>query len=203
MKPMPLIEKYQLVFDISPVPMVLVSRDGEILLANSGFVELFEYSLPELTGMSVETLVPDGIRPGHANMRRAYHRSPTKRSMGAGRDLFGLTKSKTVVPLELGLEPIDHDGETMALVIALDIRARKAHESRMHQAMDAAASAMVMVNQSGTVVFANRATSALFGYNEHELLGKNVEMLVPQEYRAAHPSYTSDYVKTAVPALWD
>lgn len=191
---MSMINKYQLAFDISPVPMLLVSGDGEILLANSDFLELFEYDAEELIGMSVEALVPEPIRGHHPELRNAYNRVSTKRSMGAGRDLFGVTRNGNVIPLELGLEPVSDGGETMALVAAIDIRHRKIHEERMHRAMDAAASAMVMVDERGQIVFVNKAASSLFGYEEDELLGRPVEMLIPEEFQRAHPVYTGSFM---------
>jgi len=192
-----LIEKYRLAFDISPVPMLLVSDDGKILLANSDFLNLFEYGADELIGLSVEVLVPIPIRGHHPELRNAYNRVATKRNMGAGRDLNGVTKSGTVIPLELGLEPVTDGVEKMALVAAIDIRHRKIHEERMHRAMDAAASAMVMVDEQGDIVFVNKAASFLFGYEEEDLLGHPVEMLVPDEFRRAHPVYTASYMNNS------
>lgn len=189
-----LIEKYRLAFDISPVPLLLVSDSGEIMLANAGLLELFEYSAETLIGKNVEVLVPEAVRSHHHELRNAYHRIPTKRSMGDGRDLYGVTQSGHTIPLELGIEPVSDSENTMALIAAIDIRQRKIHEERMHQAMDAAASAMVMVNHQGTIVFVNRTASLLFGYDEKDMMGQRVEMLVPETFRRAHPVYTGGYM---------
>jgi PAS domain S-box-containing protein len=189
-----IIEKYRLAFDISPVPMLLVASDGKLLLANDDFLELFEYTIEEIRELSVEALVPESIRAHHPELRNAYSRASTKRSMGAGRDLYGVTKSSKVIPLELGLEPVTDGVETMALVAAIDIRHRKIHEERMHRAMDAAACAMVMVDGRGTIVFVNKAASRLFGYEENDLLGHTVEMLIPEEFRRAHPVYIESFM---------
>ncbi|MBW4960408.1 PAS domain S-box protein [Sulfitobacter sp. CW3] len=194
---MSIIEKYRLAFDISPVPMLLVASDGRLLLANDDFLELFEYTIDEIQDLSVEALVPESIRAHHPELRNAYGRASTKRSMGAGRDLYGVTKSKKVIPLELGLEPVTDGVETMALVAAIDIRHRKIHEERMHRAMDAAACAMVMVDGRGTIVFVNKAASMLFGYEENDLLGHAVEMLIPEEFRRAHPVYIESFMKNS------
>lgn len=191
---MSLIERYKLAFDISPVPMLLVDAAGKIMLANSDFLKLFEYETGELDGMNVEVLVPDQLRSHHPELRSAYFKVPTKRSMGEGRDLHGVTKSGNVVPLELGLEPIVDGPQTLALVAAIDIRQRKAHEKRMIQAMDAAASAMVMVDRTGSIVFVNRAACDLFGYDEISLLGQRIEMLVPQNVRRTHTVFVSGYM---------
>ena len=147
---MSLIEKYRLAFEISPVPMLLVAKSGEISLANSHLYDLFDYDEGELIGRNVEILVPDTFRQQHPELRDAYFRVPTKRSMGEGRDLHGITRSGSIIPLELGLEPVTDGEESFALVVALDIRQRKSHEKRMLLAMDAAASAMVMVDERGT-----------------------------------------------------
>lgn len=189
-----LIEKYRLAFDISPVPMLLASDDGKVVLANARFLDLFEYDSETLIGKSVEELVPPDIRAHHPQLRQAYHRTPVKREMGATRDLNGVTQSGRIIPLELGLEPVSEGEETFALVVAIDIRQRRSHEKRMHLAMDAAASAMVMVDENGVIVFVNRAASRLFGYDESDLLGQRVEMLVPEEFRIAHPVYTNGFM---------
>ena len=187
-------KKYALAFDIAPVPMTLVSRTGEIVLASETFIELFEYQADELIGQNVDMLVPEAVRGHHPELRDAYHRVPTKRSMGAGRDLNGVSKSGAIIPLELGLEPILDEGEQFALVVAIDIRQRKAHERRLQKAMDAAASAMIMVDENTAIVFANRAATTLFGYDENELIGQPIELLVPDEFRRSHPVYTGSYM---------
>jgi PAS domain S-box-containing protein len=192
-----LIDKFRLAFDISPVPMLLVASDGSMLLANDDFLDLFEYTIEELRGLNVEALVPASIREYHPELRSAYNQVSTKRSMGAGRDLHGVTKSGNVIPLELGLEPVTDGVEKMALVAAIDISHRKVHEDRMHRAMDAAASAMVMVDGRGTIVFVNKAASTLFGYDEEDLLGHKVEMLIPEEFRRAHPVYLGSFMNNS------
>lgn len=192
-----MIEKYRLAFEISPVPMLLASDTGEILLANSGLDELFEYETGDLVGQNVEILVPESTRGHHPELRAAYARVPTKRNMGAGRDLNGVTRLGNIIPLELGLEPVVDGERIMALVAAIDIRQRKTHEVRLLQAMDAAASAMVMVDETGHIVFVNKSAVSLFGYEETDLLGAPVELLIPEEFHRAHPVYLGSYMSAS------
>lgn len=191
---MPHIEQYKLAFDVSPMPLLLASADGVIRLTNRGLDDLFEYGRGELVGQPVEVLVPDSVRAHHPELRHAYLRVPTKRSMGRGRDLTGVTKSGASIVLELGLDPVKVGDETWALVSALDIRARKAHDERMRIALDAAASAMVMVDEEGSIRFVNRATLSLFGYAEEELIGRTIECLVPESTRRAHTVYRGSFL---------
>ena len=191
------LEQYRLAFSISPVPMLLVSSTGEILLTNPLFDSLFQYSPAELVGQNVEVLVPESHREHHPELRGAYFRHASKRNMGQGRDLNGITRNGDVVPLELGLDSVTIDGEVYALVVAIDIRCRKQQEQRMALAMDAAASAMIMVDDQGLIVFVNKAAASLFGYDEKELLAKPVELLVPDEIKRVHTVYRSSFMSSA------
>ena len=176
------------------MPLLLASADGLIRLTNRGLDDLFEYAPGELIGQPVEVLVPAAVRAHHPDLRHAYLRVPTKRSMGRGRDLTGVTKSGTSIALELGLDPVRIGAETWALVSALDIRARKAHDERMRIALDAAASAMLMVDDQGVIRFVNCATLNLFGYVEGELIGQTIESLVPDQTRRAHNVYRGSFL---------
>ena len=186
-------QKYELAFAISPVPLLLVAADGSIVMTNAGLDSLFEYDTGALLGQSIDMLVPPNNRSHHPRLRDAYFRVPSKRNMGAGRELCGITRTGTIIPLELGLQPMQDGEDQFALVAVIDIRQRKNQEERMQMAMDAAASAMVMVQEGGTIVFANRAASTLFGYAEDEMLGQPITLLVPNEVRKAHPVYVSSF----------
>lgn len=191
--------QYEFAFEVSPVPMLLVSESGDIMLTNSLMDELFEYDSGDLIGKKVEILVPDSFREHHPGMRGAYFTYPVKRNMGQGRDLNGITRTGQVIPLELGLDTTMVDDERCALVVALDIRQRKQQEQRMHLAMDAAASAMIMVNDKGSIVFVNKAALQLFGYDEQELLNSPIEQLVPDEVKHAHPVYRGGFMNACKP----
>ena len=59
--------------------------------------------------------------------------------------------------------------------------------------MEALPDAIFVVNESGAVVMANQSALNLSGYKNNELLGMNIEMLVPPERRARHREERSEY----------
>ena len=59
--------------------------------------------------------------------------------------------------------------------------------------LESAPDAMVIVNQDGEIVLVNSQTESLFGYLREALLGKKVEMLVPERYRDRHPGNRAGY----------
>jgi len=61
-------------------------------------------------------------------------------------------------------------------------------EETYRRIVESAPNAFVMVDTDGAIVFVNARAESLFGYERHELIGRPVEILVPERFRAAHPS---------------
>jgi PAS domain S-box-containing protein len=59
--------------------------------------------------------------------------------------------------------------------------------------LDAAPDAVIVVEKSGRIVLANIQTERLFGYHRDELVGKEVEVLVPERYRGSHPGHRNRF----------
>lgn len=59
--------------------------------------------------------------------------------------------------------------------------------ARLMAIIELAPTAIVMINDSGTIILTNREAELLFGYNRSELLGKTMELLVPERFRSQHP----------------
>src|SRR6185503_5365233 len=99
-------ELFRLAVESAPNSMILVDESGRIVLVNAQTEKLFGYPRAELLGQPIEMLVPERFRAAHPGQRRSFFGDPRTRSMGAGRDLFGLRKDGTEVPVEIGLNPL-------------------------------------------------------------------------------------------------
>src|SRR6266566_3517469 len=121
-------EKFRLVIDAAPNAMIMVDSAGVISFANAPAATVFGYSLSELIGRHIETLIPERFRDQHVSYRKGFLSQPSSRAMGAGRDLFGRRKDGSEFPVEVGLNPIHTTEGLSVLASVIDISARKQAE---------------------------------------------------------------------------
>ena len=180
-------DRFRQVVEAAPNAMVMINRQGIIEMVNAQTERVFGYQRDEMLGRSVEMLVPERFRGAHPGLRGAFFHDPLSRPMGAGRDLYGLRKDGSEFPVEIGLNPIETEEGTMVLSAIVDISTRKRLEERFRQVVESAPNAMVMINHQGVIEMVNAQTERVFGYQRDEMLGRSVEMLVPERFRGAHP----------------
>ncbi|MGR9088788.1 MAG: PAS domain S-box protein, partial [Gammaproteobacteria bacterium] len=186
-------QRFQLAVESMPNALVMINSSGTIVMVNAQTEAFFGYSRAELIGQTVEMLVPERFRSDHGGFRKDYMSAPISRPMGAGRELYGVRRDGTEFPVEIGLNPIDNHDELLVLGTIVDITERKRLERRFRQAVELAPNAIVMVNETGTIMMVNLQTEMSFGYSRHELLGQPVEMLLPERFRGGHVDFRRGY----------
>jgi two-component system sensor kinase FixL len=67
-------------------------------------------------------------------------------------------------------------------------------EERFRRVVEAAPSGMIMVNQEGQITLANLQAEKIFGYPREELLGRPIEMLLPERLRSGYQELRHDYL---------
>jgi len=67
--------------------------------------------------------------------------------------------------------------------------------------LDAVVDAIIIIDHRGTVQRFNRAAQGMFGYTEPEMLGVNVNQLMPEPYRSEHDIYLDRYRETGTTAI--
>ena len=129
--------------DSAPDATVVVDESGNIRVSNRQMTELLGYSKEDLISMSVDSLLPERYRDGHAAHRTNFAANAKVRGMGAGLDLSAMTKDGREIPIEVSLSPIDTiDGSLVAAAIR-DISSRKAFEEELRLAKQEAEDATV------------------------------------------------------------
>lgn len=131
-------KKFHIAVEAAPNSMIMVDQNGRIEMINSKTEEMFGYKREELIGEVIEKLVPTRFRSRHTEYRKEYYNDSQTRSMGAGRDLYGLHKSGIEFPIEIGLNPIQTEEGKFVLASIIDITERKKNEQELIKAKEIA-----------------------------------------------------------------
>lgn len=161
---------------ISPYAMLLVDHEGMILRANAIAGELFGYSPEQMTGQSVELLVPEGLRSVHESQRRAFMRRPEERMMRAGRDLLARHHDGRPIPVEITLVPVTFAQKPAVIASIIDLSQRKQLEAQLREERDlgeaiihSLPAVFYLLDSRGRFLRWNQNLQEVTGYSAEEL----------------------------------
>ena len=150
----------------------MVDERGRITFVNQQVEKLFGYPPAELLGETVERLVPGRFSGKHSDYRADFFHQPSARPMGAGREVFGLRKDGSEVPIEIGLNPIKTDEGSFVIASIIDITERKRieqvareSEERLHTVLESLSEGLVISDLEGQVIHWNRAGLEMHGFS--------------------------------------
>jgi PAS domain S-box-containing protein len=123
--------RFRALIENAPDAILQVDATGAILIANRTAETLFGYTREELIGHSVDTLVPEANRPGHAAHRQAFASAGLTRPMGLALDLFARRKDGSTFPVEVSLSPMQTDAGVHVTAVIRDVTKRKLTEQRV------------------------------------------------------------------------
>ena len=176
--------RLQFAIEAAPNGILMTDARGRIVFANQRATEYFGYSREEMEGLPVEKLMPQRFRRAHVGLREHYHETPEQRPMGTGRDLYAQRKDGSEFPVEIGLTPVEIDGDKLALAMVTDITARRRGEEAMRsqaRILESLHEAVFTVDAEERVETWNRGAELIFGWKEDEIVGQPVRKICPAD----------------------
>ncbi len=168
-------------FNLSPDAILVTDADGIIRAANPRSAELFGYSPAELTGLSIDSLVPARFRIRHPSHRENYSAHPRTRQMGAAMNLFALRKDGSEFPVDIMLKPTETVFGPMVLSFVRDITEQRAalealrlNDQQLRSIVESVRDyALYLLDRDGHIVTWNPGGERIKGYTADEILGKH------------------------------
>jgi len=183
----------QRIFETSLDLILITDRQGRYLQVSPSSAVILGYEPSEMIGRSaVDFVYRDDLDMARQQMRLACHgheirNFPTRHLHRDGRIV-------TLVWSAVWSEP-----EQRYFCIGRDMTEQELMEEKFRLAVEASPSGMFMTDADGHIMMANAETEKLFGYEQEELLGQPIEMLLPHHLRDVHEAHRRSF--SAAPAV--
>jgi two-component system sensor kinase FixL len=193
----------QSIFDAAVDGIIVIDAKGLIKAFNPAAERLFGYSAREMLDQNVKALMPSPDFEQHDRYLTNYLESGVPRIIRTGRAVRGRRKDGSTFPLHLSVGQMELDGQPVFTGILHDLSRRIAiedalrrSEERVRAIVESAVDAIIVIDDRGAIQAFNPSAERLFGYPIGEVLGRNVNMLMPSPDRERHDGYLHHYLTT-------
>ena len=185
----------------SPVSVVITAKDGTIEYVNPTFCEVTGYAAEEAIGQN-----PRVLKSG--DLPQSFYKELWDTVLSGNvwqGEFINRKKSGEEFWESASISPIVNDeGEiTHFVAVKEDITERKHTEeqqkenaARTRAIVDHAADGIITINEQRIIEEFNPAAERIFGYKAAEIIGQNVNMLMPEPHHSRHDRYVQNYLDT-------
>jgi PAS domain S-box-containing protein len=177
--------------------------DDTIATWNGGAERIFGYTSAEAVGRHISMLIPADRLHEEADFRRRLERGNRIQYF----ETLRVAKDGRKLDVAITVSPIRDSAGTIvgASKIIRDVSERKRaeevlreSEGRLRAIVETAVDGIITIDEQGLVTSMNPAAVRLFGYSSEEVIGKNVNVLMPAPYHLEHDGYLKNYRDTGV-----
>jgi two-component system, LuxR family, sensor kinase FixL len=183
--------------------IITIDRRGIVESVNPAAAHIFGYQPTEIIGNNVSMLMPEPDHSLHDTYIENYHRTGVGQIIGKGREVLGKKKDGSVFPFLLSISEVKLQDKQIFTGIIHDISelkkteaALRESESRINSIIQTAVDGIITIDTRGVIEMINPSACKLFGYDAFEVLGRKINMLMPEPDRSLHDNYMHHYHET-------
>eukprot|EP00756_Hemistasia_phaeocysticola_P016898 Hpha_TRINITY_DN15503_c5_g2::TRINITY_DN15503_c5_g2_i1::g.104637::m.104637 len=187
------------ILDASALPIIGIDPQGIIHTFSKSAEACFGYSVDQVMGQSIETLMPKEVAVRHQSYLDTYMKTGVKHVVDSERRVTAVNSDGEEFPFMLKIKELTVDGERLFIGYAEDLRAEEemAFYLRIGSTIESMIdSAVISIDHNGIIQTFNEAACAIFEFTETEVIGRNCKILMPEEMSVRHDSVLERYQAT-------
>jgi len=182
-------------------PVLIISEAGVVQFVNKKLENVLGYAQIDLLGNSVNLIIPEDVRPYHDTFLRNYLKSGVSRIIGKGRDVIAMRKDGSIMPLHLEVTEyaLSNSGRLYFVGIFKEASSRPQEKTLIQQereVLDTLVVPAIIMDAKGLINGFNKAAQDFLGFSLVDVIGKNVNILMPSPHKENHDAYLQAYLET-------
>ncbi len=180
--------------------IISINSSGHIIFCNNASLRMFGYDRADMIGSPVQKLLPPEKRKKDKTAMEQLFAVNTSQAIDSTIEITCIKKDRTPFFAELSLSKWEQDGAAFATAVIRDVTEKKQAEDALRESEErfrvlalSATDAVILVDGMGTIVFWNTSAQEIYGYSENEIVGRSLEIIVPEQYRHYHKNLFNHY----------
>lgn len=179
---------------------MVINSQGAIQFLNVRMEKLLGYA-KDVLGKNVSSIMPEPYSSNHDQYLRNFFKSGQPKIIGrGGRIVVAKHANGSVIPVHLEVDECILEGQRYFVGVMLPKDMAKMKRATLlektRNVVDQLAVAACVINSKGIIQAFNRPAVQVFGYGDHEVIGKNVSMLMMESDAKHHDRYISRHLET-------
>jgi PAS domain S-box-containing protein len=184
--------RYRSVVESTNEGIIIINRKGKVEFQNNRIFEIFGFTKEEMNKNILSGYVFEDLKQLLEKKRRVE-----SEMVFTKKDNKSFQAAVQLIPIQDGVP------DELYLIIIRDLTSRKKAETALKESQDrlsgivaSAMDAIISINSEQKIILFNKAAEFMFGYSQNEVLGKQLDLLIPGGSRTSHKQHVKKFGET-------